>query len=88
MPGQLRKTVEVLRDLEAVVECDRVTGEGCFIAKAHVRSVEELEAVIDRIIPYATTSTSVIQSLPVERRAPPLPRPAGRAAKSRPADEP
>jgi Lrp/AsnC family leucine-responsive transcriptional regulator len=73
MPGQLRKTVEVLSAIDAVVECDRVTGEDCFIAKVHVRSVEELEAVIDRMIPYAMTNTSIIQSKPVSRRLPPLP---------------
>lgn len=75
LPGQLAKVVELLRGLDAIVECDRVTGEDCFVAKAHLRSVAELEAVIDRIIPYATTSTSVIQSSPVERRLPPLPVP-------------
>ena len=73
IPGQLQKTVEVLQSLEAVVECDRVTGEDCFIARACVRSVEDLEAVIDRLIPYAMTNTSVIQSSPVRRRLPPLP---------------
>jgi Lrp/AsnC family leucine-responsive transcriptional regulator len=72
LPGLLGKVAEVLLGLEAVVECDRVTGEDCFVAKAHVRSVAELEALIDAIIPYATTSTSIIQSSPVKRRLPPL----------------
>lgn len=72
LPGLLGKVVEVLLGLEAVVECDRVTGEDCFVAKAHVRSVADLEALIDRIIPYATTNTSIIQSSPVKRRLPPL----------------
>ena len=72
MPGQLGKVIEVLRRLEAVVECDRVTGEDCFIAKAYVRSVAELEALTDEIIPYAMTSTSIIQSSPVKRRLPPF----------------
>jgi Lrp/AsnC family leucine-responsive transcriptional regulator len=74
LPGQLRKVAEVLAGLEAVVECDRVTGEDCFIAKAHVRSIEQLEVVIDAIMPYAMTNTSVIQSSPVKPRLPPLPR--------------
>jgi Lrp/AsnC family leucine-responsive transcriptional regulator len=77
MSGQLSKVIDVLRGLEAVVECDRVTGEDCFIAKAHVHSVEELERVIDEIIPYAMTNTSLVQSSPVERRLPPLPGAAG-----------
>jgi Lrp/AsnC family leucine-responsive transcriptional regulator len=73
MPGQLRKVGEVLLGLAAIVECDRVTGEDCLIAKAHVRSAAELEALIDRIVPYATTNTAIIQSSPVKRRLPPIP---------------
>ncbi|MGH6924165.1 MAG: Lrp/AsnC family transcriptional regulator [Propylenella sp.] len=76
IPGQLKKTVDVLQGLEAVVECDRVTGEDCFIAKVHVASIEQLEAVIDRLIPFAMTNTSVIQSTTVARRLPPLPQTA------------
>lgn len=76
MPGQLEKVAEVLTGLDAIVECDRVTGEDCFIAKAHVSSMQELERVIDAIIPFAMTNTSIIQSSPVKRRLPPLPRAA------------
>lgn len=72
IPGQLRKVAEVLLGLGAIVECDRVTGEDCFIAKAHVRTVAELEALIDEIVPYAMTNTSIIQSSPVKRRLPPI----------------
>ena len=78
MPGELQKVAGIIRELDAIVECDRVTGEDCFIAKAHLRSVEDLEALIDRIIPHAMTNTSIIQSSPVKRRLPPL----------APADEP
>jgi Lrp/AsnC family leucine-responsive transcriptional regulator len=73
MPGQLRKVAELLAELDSIVECDRVTGEDCFIAKAHLRDVAALETLIDRIIPYAMTNTSIIQSSPVKRRLPPLP---------------
>lgn len=70
MPGQLRKVADVLNRIDAIVQCDRVTGEDCFIAKAHVRSMAELETVIDRIIPYAITNTSILQSSPVKERLP------------------
>jgi Lrp/AsnC family leucine-responsive transcriptional regulator len=73
IPGQLRKVAEVLQGLDAVVACDRVTGEDCFIARAHVRSVEHLETLIDRIMPYAMTNTSIVQSSPVPPRLPALP---------------
>lgn len=72
-PGLLRKVADVIAGLSAVVACDRVTGEDCFIAKVNVRSVEELETVIDEIMPYAMTNTSIIQSSPVRSRLPALP---------------
>lgn len=73
IPGELKKVAEILRGLPEVVECDRITGDDCFMARAHVRSVEDLEALIDKIIPYATTNTSIIQSSPVPRRLPEIP---------------
>jgi Lrp/AsnC family transcriptional regulator, leucine-responsive regulatory protein len=35
-----------------------------------VRSATDLERVIDRIIPYAMTNTSIVQSSPVPARLP------------------
>jgi Lrp/AsnC family transcriptional regulator, leucine-responsive regulatory protein len=49
-----------------------VTGEDCFIARAHLKSVDDLERLIDQIIPHAMTNTSIIQSSPVKRRLPPI----------------
>jgi Lrp/AsnC family leucine-responsive transcriptional regulator len=48
VPGQLQKVADLLRALPQIVECDRITGEDCFIARAHVASVEDLEALIDQ----------------------------------------
>lgn len=73
VPGQLHRVVEILAGLKAVVQCDRVTGEDCFIAKAYVASVDDLERLIDELIPYAMTNSSVIQSSPVEHRLPAFP---------------
>lgn len=74
-PGQLPKVADILRGLPEIVECDRVTGEDCFIARAYVRTVGDLERLIDKIIPFAMTNTSIIQSSPVERRLPPIAAP-------------
>jgi Lrp/AsnC family leucine-responsive transcriptional regulator len=74
VPGELARVAEILKGLDAIVECDRITGEDCFVACAHVADVAALERLIDRIVPYATTNTSVIQSQPVPRRLPPLPQ--------------
>jgi Lrp/AsnC family leucine-responsive transcriptional regulator len=72
-PQQLRKVADVARDTPEVVECHRVTGEDCYFVKAHVRSVEHLEEVIDRFTPYGQTTTSIMQSSPVPLRPVALP---------------
>ena len=72
LSGQLAKVVAMIQAIAAIVECDRVTGDDCFIAKVHVRSTDELERIIDQLMPYAQTNTSLIQSSPVQRRLPPL----------------
>ena len=76
MPGQLQAISELARKTPEVVECHRVTGEDCFIMKVLVGRVELLEAVLDEILRYGNTTSSIVQSTPVALRAPPLPVPA------------
>ena len=68
--GELPRVAALLKDMPEIVECDRITGEDCFMAKVYVQRIEDLERVIDRLIPHAQTNTSIIQSSPVMRRAP------------------
>jgi Lrp/AsnC family leucine-responsive transcriptional regulator len=70
----MQKVAGILRTLPDIVECHRITGEDCFIAQAHLPSVAALEALIDQLVPFAMTNTSIVQSSPVKRRLPPLPR--------------
>jgi len=51
-----------------VLECHRVTGEEAFIAKVTVASVLHLEGLIDRLMPYGETITSLVLSSPVTHR--------------------
>ena len=67
-PRELRKVADVARDTPEVVQCDRVTGEDCYVMRAHVRDVEHLEEVIDRFAIYGQTTTSIVQSSPVPAR--------------------
>jgi Lrp/AsnC family transcriptional regulator, leucine-responsive regulatory protein len=69
---QLPKVAELARETPEVVECHRITGEDCFFMKLELRDIAHLEEVIDRFILYGTTTTSIIQSSPVSRRALPL----------------
>jgi Lrp/AsnC family transcriptional regulator, leucine-responsive regulatory protein len=73
MPGELSRVARLLAKKPSIVECDRVTGDDCFIARAFVQSVDELEKLIDDLLPFATTNTAIIQSSPVKRRVPGFP---------------
>jgi Lrp/AsnC family transcriptional regulator, leucine-responsive regulatory protein len=70
--GRLRKIPEVAQATPEVVECHRITGEDCFFLKLHLRSIDELEDVLDRFTPFGRTTTSIIHSSPVPGRPPPL----------------
>ncbi|MEM6462569.1 MAG: Lrp/AsnC family transcriptional regulator [Pseudomonadota bacterium] len=68
LPGQMKNMIEAIQETPQIVACDRVSGEDCFVARAHVRDVAEMEAVIDRIVPFGATNSSIVQSSPVEQR--------------------
>jgi Lrp/AsnC family leucine-responsive transcriptional regulator len=71
-PGQLRRIPDVAEETSEVVECYRITGEDCFLVKLHLRSIDDLEDVLDRFTPHGQTTTSIVHSTPVRRRTPPL----------------
>lgn len=62
------QTIALVKELPEVLECYRVTGSACFIAKVAVSSIAHLEALMDRIVPYGTLTTSVVLSAPVQER--------------------
>ena len=68
-PRQIAKVAAIAQRTPEVVECHRITGEDCFFMKLHVRDVEHLEEVIDQFAFYGQTTTSILQSSPVPRRA-------------------
>jgi Lrp/AsnC family leucine-responsive transcriptional regulator len=68
-PRELKKVADLARATPEVVDCRRMTGEDCYILTAHLRDVEHLEQVIDQFTPYGVTTTSIVQSAPVARRA-------------------
>jgi Lrp/AsnC family leucine-responsive transcriptional regulator len=67
-PGQLPNIADAARETPEIVECHRITGEDCFIFKLHLRSIEELEDVLDRFVVLGQTTTSIVQSSPVAGR--------------------
>jgi Lrp/AsnC family leucine-responsive transcriptional regulator len=73
VPGKMQRVAQIIQGIPEITQCERVTGEDCFVARAHLRSIEEMERMIDMIVPHAMTNTSIIQSSPVAQRLPPLP---------------
>ena len=71
-PGQLKNVAELAQRTPEVVECQRITGEDCYIMRAHLRDVEHLEEVIDHFVALGQTTTSIAQSSPVPARGVPL----------------
>jgi Lrp/AsnC family leucine-responsive transcriptional regulator len=72
-PGQLQAIADIARELPNVVECHRITGEDCFIVKAYLQDLDQLDGLLDRFLIYGHTTTSIAQSSPVPGRPLPLP---------------
>jgi Lrp/AsnC family leucine-responsive transcriptional regulator len=82
-PRELKKVAELAQRTPEIVECHRITGDDCYLMKAHVRDVLHMEEVIDRFAIYGQTTTSIVQSSPVPRRSLPLEQRPARTAPTR-----
>ena len=72
MPGQMAKIAALAKRMPEVVECHRITGEDCFIMKAHIEALDRLDGLLDKFLAHGQTTTSLIQSSPVLPRSLPL----------------
>lgn len=70
--GQLPRIPELAAEIPEIGECHRITGEDCFFLKVHLRSIDDLSALLDRFLVYGETSTSLINASPIPRRDPPF----------------
>lgn len=71
----LPRIPETARAITEITECYRITGEDCYFMTLYLRSIDDLEAVLDRFTPYGRTTTSIVHSAPVPRRGLPLTEP-------------
>ncbi len=74
LPGQLHVVERIIQETPEFIECDKVTGDDCFIGRLVVRSMGELDSILDKITERAETNTSMVKATPVKRRLPPLSR--------------
>ncbi len=64
--GELGRLVAALPE---VLECHHVTGEDCYVLEVAVPSVGHLEQLLERLLRYGDTTTSMVLSSPVTHRA-------------------
>jgi len=76
-PGQLPKLTALAAGHRQISECHRITGEDCLLARVHAPTVAQLESVLDDLLLYGQTTTSIVVATPVPPRNLPLPQPAG-----------
>lgn len=69
----LSRIARIASSVPEMLECHRVTGDNSYLIKTVAASVEDLERIIDRLSPFAATSTSVVLSTVIEETVP-LPR--------------
>ncbi len=69
LPGQLKQLQELIVATPECVECDKVTGEDCFYVRVHLRTIQDLDPLLDRFSELAEPNTAIVKSTPVKRRA-------------------
>ena len=72
LPGLLHKVDKYIQAMPECIESDKVTGEDCFVIRLVVRSIEQLDALLDGLAEHAQCNTSIVKSTPVTRRLPPM----------------
>lgn len=72
LPGKLHLVEKLIQDRPEFIECDKITGDDPFLARLVVRSIEEMDDVLEALSEHAVTSTAVIKGTSVKKRLPPL----------------
>ena len=82
MSGHVHAIPDIARQTPEITECYRITGEDCYFMRLYLRSIDDLESILDRFVAHGRTTTSIVHSAPVPPRSlpavpPPLrPRPS------------
>jgi Lrp/AsnC family transcriptional regulator, leucine-responsive regulatory protein len=72
LPGMLHIVEKLIQETQEITECDKVTGDDCFVGKLQFRTMQQLDGILDRLAEKAETNTAIVKSSPVKRRLPPL----------------
>ncbi|MFT4573942.1 Lrp/AsnC family transcriptional regulator [Marinomonas primoryensis] len=68
LPGKMKELEAQINSIAEIVECDKVTGDDCYIARLYLKDISELDPILDSISELADTNTAIVKSTPVKRR--------------------
>jgi Lrp/AsnC family leucine-responsive transcriptional regulator len=80
--------VKFVKTLDEVRICHHVTGGDAFFLEVTTRSLQELEQLIERLLPYGIPTTSLVFSSPVAHQSPDLSRLGAGKPNGRPGGRP
>lgn len=60
LPGLLHKVDKYIQAMPECIESDKVTGEDCFVIRLVVRSIEQLDVLLDGLAEHAQCNTSIV----------------------------
>lgn len=69
-PGSLHLVEKMIIEQPRFTDCDKVTGDDCFIVRLALRDIGELDAILDPFHEKAETNTAIVKSSPLSHRMP------------------
>ncbi|MEQ8308604.1 MAG: Lrp/AsnC family transcriptional regulator [Hoeflea sp.] len=69
-PGNLHIVEDMIMNEARFIDCDKVTGEDCFVTRLALRSIAELDPLLLPFHDRAETNTAIIKSSPLRGRLP------------------
>ncbi|GAB5537130.1 MAG: Lrp/AsnC family transcriptional regulator [Rubricoccaceae bacterium] len=67
--ARFQKSVDQIQAMPGVLVCHRTTGSSSLVMIVAVASMEALEALIDRLLPFGEPITQLVLSTPLPRRS-------------------
>lgn len=62
---KLTRFAQNVKSIDEVLECYRITGVESFLVLVAVRDTAHLQILIDRLMPYTATNTSIVLDIPI-----------------------
>ncbi|MBC7280239.1 Lrp/AsnC family transcriptional regulator [Hoeflea sp.] len=69
-PGNMHIVEDMILNEPGFLDCDKVTGDDCFIARLALRSIADLDPILLPFHDRAETNTAIVKSSPLRGRIP------------------